>query len=64
MSKCPHTHFPKGAHVFVILRSGEKFEDKFLLNEGRGEVKLEKRGWIPVARIRSMSYRRLKCDVG
>lgn len=51
-----HSHFPKGAHVFVILRTGEKFDDKFLLNEGRGEIKLQRRGWVPLRRIRSISY--------
>lgn len=57
---CPHTHFPRGAHVFVILKDGEKFEDKFWSNEGRGCVKLVQRGELRISKIRSMSYRKLK----
>lgn len=54
-----HSHFPRGAHVFVILKNGEKFEDKFWANL-KDRVKLVRRGEIKLKRIRSMSYRRLE----
>ena len=55
-----HSHFPRGAHVFIILRDGTKFEDIFELNEERGEIRLRWYGWIRLKKIRSISYRKLK----
>jgi hypothetical protein len=54
----PHTHFPKGAHVFIILRDGRKFEDVFV-DRIQKHVVLRHSGKVRLAAIRSMSYRRL-----
>lgn len=53
-----YTHFPRGAHLFVILRSGEKFDDKFWPSSKPGYIRLVKRGHIPLRDIRSISYYR------
>jgi hypothetical protein len=60
LSKCPHSHFPRGAHVFIIMRSGEKFEDVFEKNEGHGSIILRNRGELRLRGIRSIGYRKLK----
>lgn len=54
----PHTHFRKGAHVFVILKSGEKFEDVFE-DRKSGAVILRTLGRLAIERVRSMSFRQL-----
>jgi hypothetical protein len=53
-----HTHFPRGAHLFVILRDGRKFDDKFWPSDKRGYVRLQKHGHIALSEIRSLSYYR------
>ena len=55
----PHTHFPRGTHVFVILKSGDSFEDKFWSNE-KDRIVLVSRGEVRIKHIRSMSYRKLQ----
>lgn len=56
MGKCPHTHFPNGTHVFVILRSGASFDDHWEPCDRPGRVKLRLRGVILLRKIRSISY--------
>lgn len=53
-----HTHFPRGAHVFVILRDGTKFEDKYWSHEG-DRIKLVRYGELRLRKVRSISYRKL-----
>ena len=55
-----HTHFPRGAHVFVIMRNGEKFEDKYWPGAKDGRIRFVGRGIVPLSKIRSISYRRLR----
>lgn len=56
--RTPHTSFHKGTSVFIILRDGEKIEDKFLDHKS-GCVILRRSGKIDVKKIRSMSIRKL-----
>jgi hypothetical protein len=53
-----HTHFPRGAHIFVILRSGAKFDDKFWPSDRPGQLRTVKRGYIPLTKVRSITYYR------
>ena len=57
--RTPHTHYRKGAHVFVILRDGRKLDDIFEYHYSGG-VYLRKAGNVPLKLVRSMSFRRLK----
>ena len=59
MMKTCHTATYKGKTVFVILRNGERFEDRFVERTRSKIVIFEKRGRIPAGEIRSMSDRRL-----
>jgi hypothetical protein len=58
MKRTPHTHFPKGAHVFIILTDGHMFDDIFIERLSRVVV-LRTNGKVLVDDIKSMSYRRL-----
>jgi hypothetical protein len=53
-----HTHFPTGAHIFVIMRSGYKFDDHWKPCDRRGHICLRKAGFIPLEKIRNLSYYR------
>jgi hypothetical protein len=53
-----HTHFPRGAHLFVILRNGQKFDDHWWPCDRDGYVMLVKHGRLPLSKIRSLSYYR------
>lgn len=53
-----HTHFPRGAHLFVIMRSGEKFDDHFWPSSRPGYLRLLLKGHIALSQIRSISYYR------
>ena len=49
--------------MFVILRTGERFEDRFVNRTRRKVVIFEQRGRIPAGEIRSMSDRKLGREV-
>lgn len=52
--QCPHTHFRQGQKVFVHLRSGESFRDRF--HEHRSNhVVLQERGKVFTKSIRAIS---------
>lgn len=54
-SSCPHTHFPRGAHVCVILRDGTVIEDWYV-ERRRDTVVLRRAGRIRLRDVRTMSY--------
>ena len=57
--RTPHTHYRKGAHVFLILRDGQKLDDIFEYHFSGG-VYLRNAGPVPLKMVRSMSFRRLR----
>lgn len=54
-----HYDFRKGTSVFVILKDGTKYVDKFVESKG-SRVKLRDTGFIPYAKIRSIGINRLR----
>lgn len=50
-----HTQFRKGSSVFVHLKSGESFPDKYEERKGR-YVYLRRRGRLIASDIRAMSF--------
>jgi hypothetical protein len=51
----PHTTFARGSHVFVILRDGTSFDDRYIEKKTRTVV-LKERGEVAIRTIRTMSY--------
>lgn len=57
IKRAPHTHFPRGKRVFVILRNGEKFIDRYIKKSDDDKtVRFLERGDILVKSIRSIGY--------
>lgn len=52
-----HSHFAQGQKVFVQLKSGEKFEDKFFERRST-HVVLQQRGRVPMSNVRAISVKR------
>jgi hypothetical protein len=50
-----HTEFRKGSTLFVHLKNGEKFVDKYEERKGRF-VYLRRRGRVIASEIRAMSF--------
>lgn len=57
--KTPHTSTYKGKTVFIRLKDGTSFEDKFK-DKKQKFVFLEKAGKVPIVDIKSFSIRKLK----
>jgi hypothetical protein len=57
MRKTPHTHYSRGKRLFLIMRNGETFVDRFVERRGRVMV-LEDAGRVEVAAIRAVSFYR------
>jgi len=57
--RTPHTSTFKGKTVFIRLKNGDQFEDKFK-DKKQKFVILEKAGKIPIIEIKSFSIRKLK----
>ena len=51
LMRTPHTSTYKGKRVFVILRDGQRFVDKFL-DKKAGYIVFAGRGRVPVREIR------------
>lgn len=62
MPNCPHTGFKRGTHLYVRMKDGTKFTDKFY-DKGSGYVVFESRGKIALKMIKSIGIKRLKSDV-
>jgi hypothetical protein len=58
-----HTATFRGRTVFVILKTGERFTDKFIDRTRNRTVVFEARGRMPAGDIRSMSDRKLLQEV-
>lgn len=59
--KTPHTSTYQGKTVFIRLKNGNKFEDKFMGKKSRFVI-LEKNGKVPIVEIKSFSIRKLKSN--
>lgn len=57
--RTPHTSTFKGKTVFIRLKNGDSFEDKFK-DKKQKFVILEKAGKVPIIEIKSFSIRKLK----
>jgi hypothetical protein len=57
--RTPHTCTFKGKTVFVKLKNGDQFEDKFK-DKKQKFVFFERVGKVPIIEIRSFSIRKLK----
>jgi len=57
--RMPHTSTFKGKTVFIRLKNGDSFEDKFK-DKKQKFVILEKAGKVPIIEIKSFSIRKLK----
>lgn len=62
MPKNPHTGFKRGTHLFVRMKDGTKFTDKFY-DKGSGYVVFEHHGKVELKLIKSIGIKRLKSDV-
>jgi hypothetical protein len=58
MKRTPHTHYRKGAHVFVILRDGTRYEDVFEDHKS-GCVILRTHGRVALHTISSIGFRNI-----
>ncbi len=58
MANCPHTHFKKGSSLFVILKTGETFFDKFVEKKAKYII-LREHGKIMKNKLRSISFAKL-----
>lgn len=56
---CPHTWFRPNQRVWVHLKNGERFEDRYVERTRRSScVKFRERGVIKVSKIRAISIYR------
>lgn len=53
--RTPHTATRQGKRVFVQLKNGERFVDRFVTRTGNKVVIFEQRGRVPVGDIKSFS---------
>jgi hypothetical protein len=58
-----HTATFRGRTVYVVLKSGERFIDKFVERTSGRVVILKERGRVPCGDIRSLSDRKLGREV-
>lgn len=54
--RCPHTHFPKGAHVWIRFKGEERGWEDYYVETLSKSVRFRHLGVVPVSRIQSISY--------